>query len=179
MEELVYKGYVKYIGVSNFPIILLHELLSKATIKPLINQCECHPYLQQNQLRQYCKKRDIHFQAYSPLGASIESHSTIDDPILLNDPIIQQIASKYNVTTAFICLQWSIQIGNSIVVKSSNIQNQINNINVINSPPSSSSSSSSFTLNDDDMKLIATLDRNYRYFRPEEWWEDMPVAVFH
>lgn len=167
MEALLDTGLVKHIGVSNFPVILLHELLTKAKVVPFINQCECHPYLQQQKLIEYCKKRGIHFQAYSPLGASSE-YRTKDDLVLLDDPILQQIATKYNVSTAVICLSWAIQRGISVVVKSSSAQHQHANYQA-----------TQIKLSDDDMAAISKLDRNYRYFRPEEWWDDLPVAVFN
>jgi diketogulonate reductase-like aldo/keto reductase len=69
MEECVHAGLVNRIGVSNFPVALLHELLSTSRIHPAVNQCEAHPYLPQRRLVQYCQHRGVHFQAYAPLGA--------------------------------------------------------------------------------------------------------------
>ena len=67
MEELIDKGLVRNIGVSNFPVALLHELLADCRIPPAVNQVELHPYLQQPRLVDYCKARNIKVQAYSPL----------------------------------------------------------------------------------------------------------------
>jgi len=68
MGSLVDKGLVKYIGVANFPTILLHDLLSYSRISPAVNQVEMHPYNQQSKLLAYCKSRNVTLQAYSPLG---------------------------------------------------------------------------------------------------------------
>ena len=62
MEKLVDNGLVKHIGVANFPVMLLHDLLSYARIKPAVNQVEIHPYNQQNNLVAYCKSRGVHIQ---------------------------------------------------------------------------------------------------------------------
>ena len=72
MEELVSEGLVKYIGVSNFPVSLLHELMTKCRIPPVVNQIELHPYLQQKRLLKYCEARGVHVQAYSPIGKGKE-----------------------------------------------------------------------------------------------------------
>ena len=66
MEALVEKGLVRYIGVSNFPVSLLHELMSKSKIQPVVNQVELHPYLQQPKLLDFCEKKGVALQAYSP-----------------------------------------------------------------------------------------------------------------
>ena len=63
-ETLVDKGLVKHIGVANFPVILLHDLLSYSRIKPAVNQVEIHPYNQQSKLVSYCQSRNITVQAY-------------------------------------------------------------------------------------------------------------------
>lgn len=169
MEALVDQGLVKYIGVSNFPVSLLHELLTRARIPPAINQVEAHPYLSQSKLLAYCQARNVHFQAYSPLGTPgyKESH----EPVVLDDPVIQQLARQYNVTPSQICLAWALQRGTSVVVKSMNPQHQRDNLAVVTGPD--------LQLSHADMERINALDRNYRFFRPEDWWGDMAMAVFH
>ena len=169
MEELVHQGKVKYIGVSNFPISLLHELMSKATIPPIVNQIECHPYLQQIPMIKYCTKRSIHVQAYSPLGTP--GFKQPNEPNILQDePILAKIAAAHNITVAQVCILWNVQRGTSVVVKSVNPTRQKENLDILNS---------GITLSEEEMESIATLGkRNYRYFRPEEWWEDMAMAVF-
>ena len=69
----------KYIGVSNFPSILLHDLIMYSTIKPVANQIESHLYLQQPDLIKWCEKNNIIVMAYSPLGGSYDYGNTITD----------------------------------------------------------------------------------------------------
>jgi alcohol dehydrogenase (NADP+) len=166
MEQLVEKGLVKEIGVSNFPVMLLHELLSQAKIPPVVNQCESHPYLQQAHLLQYCQARGVEFQAYSPLGSAgyKESH----EPVVLQDPVILQLAKKHKATPAQIALAWALQRGTSVVVKSTNPDHLRDNQVVANG---------SIVLSQWDMELIQGMDRNYRFFRPVDWWGSM--AIFH
>jgi len=165
MEELVDKGLVREIGVSNFPAILLHELLSRARIPPAVNQCECHPYLQQRNLIEYCRSRGVQFQAYSPLGTVGYKESA--EPVVLDDPILQQIAARHNVSTAQVALAWSLQRGNSVVVKSTKRERLEENLVAFK-----------LKLSEEDMDAIASLTTNHRFFRPEEWWTRKPVAVF-
>lgn len=165
MESLVDEGLVKYIGVSNFPVMMLHTLLSQARIKPFLNQCEGHPYLQQPRLHKYCEHRGIHFQAYSPLGSPGFKES--NEPNIMGDPVILDIAKQHKATPAQICIAWAINRGTSVVVKSESNEHQRTNFEAL-----------SINLTDTDFERIAKLDTKYRFFRPEEWWPNFPLAVF-
>jgi diketogulonate reductase-like aldo/keto reductase len=164
MEDCVDAGLVRHIGVSNFPVSLLHELLTRARIAPLINQCEAHPYLQQSRLVEYCQARGIEFQAYSPLGTP--GYKETQEPTVLDDPQLQAIAGAHGVTTSQVCLAWALQRNTSVVVKSTSSQHQADNLKALN-----------LQLSRDDITTIAGLDRNYRFFRPEDWWGSIG-AVF-
>ena len=173
MEAVLDQGLVRNIGVSNFPIILLHELLSQARVKPIVNQCEAHPYLSNTKLLQYCQVRGIEFQAYSPLGTP--GYKEEQEPNLLEDPVIRRIAEHHTrtnshhsvVTPSQICLAWALQRGTSVVVKSASPLHQKENLTAL-----------SITLNDKEMDEIGQLDRGYRFFRPEDWWGEKALAVF-
>lgn len=165
MEALVDQGLVKHIGVSNFPVSLLHELLTTARIPPAVNQCEAHPYLQQQRLVDYCNARGVHFQAYSALGT--RGYKESDEPVVLDDPILREIAAKHQVSTAAVCIAWAVQRGTTVVAKSESADHQADNL-----------AAADLRLNTVDMKAIAGLDRGYRFFRPEEWWGAMAMAVF-
>ena len=167
MEELVEEGLVKSIGVSNFPVSLLHELMTKCQIPPSVNQVESHPYLQQTKLLKYCQKRGVHFQAYSPLGSP--GYKEESDSRLLDDPILQKIADAHGVSVAQICIAWAISRGTSVVVKSATPSHQDTNIATLNVD---------IQLTESELEEIAGLERNYRFFRPEEWWEELGMAVF-
>lgn len=167
MEELVEEGLVKHIGVSNFPVSLLHELMTRSRIPPAVNQVEAHPYLQQTRLLEYCNARGVHFQAYSPLGTP--GYKQEDEPRILEDPILTKIAQAHNVSTANVCLAWALQRGTSVVAKSVNVERLEENISPAKKP---------IKLSEAEMTEIAKLDRGYRFFRPEEWWGTLSMAVF-
>ncbi|KAJ3414615.1 NAD(P)H-dependent D-xylose reductase (XR) [Chytridiales sp. JEL 0842] len=112
MEKLVDEGKVKSIGVSNFTIKKLKEVLSFARIKPAVNQVELHPYLPQHDLLSFCKANDIMVTAYSPLGSGQE-------PSPLKDKLIVELAKKYNKTPAQVLISWGLQRGTQVIPKSS------------------------------------------------------------
>ena len=238
MEELVDEGYVRSIGVSNFPVSLLHELMTKSRIPPAVNQVELHPYLQQEKLLTYCRRRGVHVQAYSPLGTP--GYKGPSEPSILNDdPILNEIASNHSTTVATVCLTWAIQRGTSVVVKSSTPARIEENWRSVISmrrgrlSTNSTMKKEGFCEDDDDddsenngtcdvtknnkgdgdkssdtgnnnnhyddadddneeiklaptkirlsseeMEQIRSLDRGYRFFRPEEWWGELGMAVF-
>jgi len=112
MELLVQHGLVKRIGVSNFRIEDIEELLSVCNIPPFINQVEFNPYLQQPALQTYCKDKGILLAAYAPLG-----------PINLwpggpLDPIIEQLGAKYSVPSSSILLRYASQKGFIVITTS-------------------------------------------------------------
>ncbi|KAL3780502.1 LOW QUALITY PROTEIN: hypothetical protein HJC23_012587 [Cyclotella cryptica] len=170
MERLVDKGLVKYIGVANFPVMLLHDLLSYARIPPVVNQVEIHPYNQQSKLLSYCKSRNVAVQAYSPLG--LPSYKETGEPDLLLDPVLKEIAAAHGVTVAQVCLQWSLQRGYHVIVKSSK-RNHLEENQLVNHK--NEFASNPIRLTSEEMDRIASLDRNLRFTRPDDWWKDMPV----
>ena len=114
MERMVDIGLTSSIGVSNFTIDHLKDVLSYARIKPVTNQVELHPYLAQFELSNFCKQHGIVLTAYSPLG-SIPGPNTI-----LNDSVVADIAKKHGKSNANVLINWSIQSGHSCIPKSSN-----------------------------------------------------------
>ena len=165
MESLVEKGLVREIGVSNFPVSLLHEMMCEARIPPAVNQVELHPYLQQPKLLKYCQARGIHVQAYSPLGTP--GYKESDEPNVMDDPVLQKIASRHDATVAQVCIAWALHRGCSVVTKSISESHLKENIQ-----------SQHLKLTESEMEEIAALDRGYRFFRPEDWWGSMAMAVF-
>jgi len=174
MEALVDKGLVKHIGVANFPVILLHDLLSYSRIHPVVNQVEIHPYNQQSKLLAYCKSRNITVQAYSPLGTP--GYKESGEPDVLADPLLKEIATNHRISVAQVCLQWSLQRGCHVVAKSSNKKHMEENL-LMNHKNEFVTGATQLSLA--DMERIASLDRSYRFFRPEDWWKYTPVPVFH
>ena len=180
MEELVEEGLVRSIGVSNFPVSLLHELMAgNHKIPPVVNQVEIHPYLQQSKLLAYCKKRNVHVQAYSPLGSP--GYKEDDDPTLLEDPVLQRIAASHRITVAQVCLAWALQRGTTVVVKSTSPERQQENWEssiTATRTNHNATDGRGITLSGEELREIEGLERGHRFFRPEEWWGDMAMAVF-
>ena len=109
LEKLYNEKRVKAIGVCNFEIEHLKRLLTECDVKPVLNQIECHPYLTQVDLKEFCSKHDIFVEAWSPLEQGGEA---------LQDPVIQRIAQGHNKSTAQTILRWHIQ-NNTIVIPKS------------------------------------------------------------
>ncbi|MBT2757006.1 aldo/keto reductase [Mesobacillus foraminis] len=107
-EKLYKEGRIRAIGVSNFQIHHLEDLIASAEIKPMVNQVEFHPHLTQKHLKAYCEKEGIQLEAWSPLKQGQ----------LLNEPVLQEIAEKYNKSVAQVILRWDIQQGVVTIPKS-------------------------------------------------------------
>ncbi|MBW3518310.1 aldo/keto reductase [Flavobacterium sp. NKUCC04_CG] len=154
MEEAVQLGLVKHIGVSNFSIKKLKDLLSKATIKPEVNQVELHPFLQQNELLQFAKENKILLTGYSPLGSGDRAAGLkkADEPSLLNNEVITEIAKNKGCTTAQVLIAWQVQRGTAVIPKSTNAARLKQNLESINC-----------VLTAEEISKIAALDKHYRY----------------
>ncbi|XP_066570034.1 aldo-keto reductase family 1 member B1 isoform X2 [Amia ocellicauda] len=161
MESLVSSGRVKSIGVSNFNISQLQRLLSVAKIPPAVNQVELHPYLVQSDLVKFCKVKNIALTAYSPFGSPgkpKEYHRGADDPgKLLEDPVVNDIARKHQRTPAQVLLRFHIEQGIVVIPKSSSPERILENTKVFD-----------FSLDEDDMKALKSLDRDWRWDSNDE-----------
>jgi len=151
MEKAVDDGLIKSIGVSNFNKRQLEKLIANARIKPVINQFECHPYLTQRKLSDFCKSVGVTVTAYAPLGSPNRPWVTSDDPVLLEDPKILSLTKKYNKTAAQILIRYQIQRGHSVIPKSVTKSRIQSNFEVFD-----------FELTADDVALIDTFDCNGR-----------------
>ena len=118
MEEIVNQGKSKSIGISNFNIEQIKEILGMCKIRPVCNQFEVNPLLQNNELVDYCQSENIAVVAYAPLGAPDRGWSQQGDPIPLEDPVILDMAKRYNKTPAQIILRWIVQRNLIVIPKS-------------------------------------------------------------
>ena len=154
MEQLVKKGLVKSIGVANFTAMMIVDLLTYADVKPLVNQIEIHPYNSQVELVDYCQRIGIKVTAYSPLG------SWRGKQVLLNDPVVKEIAQAQHKTAAQVLIKWSLQRDLIVIPKSTQPERIAENIDVFN-----------FELTDKQMQQINGLNKNQRIVDPIEWWD--------
>lgn len=152
LEDCVKAGLVKSIGVSNFNSKQIDRLLTVATIKPVTNQVEVHPYLAQKQLKKFCEDRGITLTAYSPLGnpGSTANQATNKDQ-LLKDPVVNRLAQKYGKNVGQILLKFQAQRGIIVIPKSVSSDRIISNIQIFD-----------FELTPEEIEELESLDRNYR-----------------
>lgn len=141
LEKLYKDGKIRAIGVSNFQVHHLEELLKDAEIKPMVNQVEFHPRLTQKEVRDYCKANGIQMEAWSPLMQGQ----------LLDNEVIAQIAKKYNKSVAQVILRWDLQHEVITIPKSIKEHRIIENADIFD-----------FELSQEDMDKIDALNKNER-----------------
>lgn len=166
MEACVQSGLTRSVGLSNFNSYQMQRVLDTSTIKPVTNQVECHPYLNQEKLLDYCTKRHIVLTAYSPLGSPDRPWAKPGDPSLMQDPAVLDIAKKHGKSPAQVLIRYQIQRGIAVIPKSVSKARIEENFSV-----------SSFQLSDEDMTKLNSLDRNERYLH-HEWVADHPYFPF-
>jgi len=167
MEKLVKKGLTKSIGLSSFNSEQIADVLEKGSVKPVTNQVECHPYLGQGKLFAFCKERGITITAFSPLGSPDRPWAKPGEPLLLEDPKIQAIASKHSKSTAQVLIRWQVQRGVVVIPKSVTATRIEENANIFD-----------FQLSSEEMKEIESFDCNGR-LSPMEVFANHPHYPFH
>lgn len=141
LEEIHAAGQAHSIGVSNYTIRHLEELLAEAKVKPAVNQVELHVFLQQPELIKFCHEHDIVVEAYSPLARSR----------VMDNPTILQIAQKHGKSYAQVMLRWLLQQNLVILPKSVTPSRIQENINLLD-----------FALDADDLDQLKALDQDMR-----------------
>lgn len=160
METMVDKGLCRHIGVSNFSITKLKQLLDGARIKPEMNQIELHPYLQQPAMLDFCNENQVHVTAYSPLGSPDRPPflKAKNEPVLLDNPTIATIAERRKATPAQVLISWAIHRGTVVIPKSVNPERMKQNLDA-----------TKVSLTEKDMQEIKEMNRNRRYISGEFW----------
>lgn len=129
MEALYDSGKVKAIGVSNFSVKKLDDLLKGARVPPAANQVECHPMWQQAKLHEFCKSKSIHISAYSPLGSQFPDANKSG---LFADSTLNMIAKEFGKSPAQVALRWGLQMGHSVLPKTSSEDRLKENMDIFN-----------------------------------------------
>ena len=136
LERLLYEGRVKAIGVSNFMTEHLEALAETARVLPMVNQIEFHPGWMQPEVLEWCKRRNVVVEGWSPLGRTR----------VLENPLLSEIARRYEKSVAQICLRWAVQHGVIPLPKSVSPGRMKSNLNIFD-----------FTLSSADMRLIDSM----------------------
>ena len=183
MEELVEKGVCKSIGVSNYPMMLMHDLVTQAKVQPACNQIEVHAYYQRESLVNYCLARNVStlsdtisrrvsfhtfiltvltillffvtkicVTAHTPLGGGIANAESWSTPIPLQDKVITDIANAHKKSPAQVLLRSLLQRGIVVLPKSVKAHRMAENKDILD-----------FSLTEEEMKQIATLDKYVSY----------------
>lgn len=142
LVKLYEEGLVKAIGVSNFLTHHLEDIISDSGVTPMVNQVECHPWLTQKPLLDFCQNNNIQMEAYSPL-----MRGNINE-----EPILSDIGEKYRKTPAQVVLRWHLQNKIVIIPKSIRESRIIENSDIFD-----------FELTPEDMNKIDKLNKNKRF----------------
>ena len=145
MEKAYKEGKVRAIGLSNFNMEQIKEILSICEVKPAILQTEVHPYFQEKELKKFLTGQGMAIQAWYPLGHG--------DKALIEEPVFSRLAQKYGKSNAQIILRWHIQSGNIVIPGSKNPAHIKDNFALFD-----------FALTEEEMSEIAALDKNTRYY---------------
>ncbi len=145
LEKAYKEGKVRSIGISNFEGKYIDELETKWEIVPQFIQVEAHPYFTQKELRKTLDKYDIKLMSWYPLGHG--------DKSLISEPVFAELGKKYGKSPAQIILRWHTQMGFVVIPGSKNVDHIKDNLNILD-----------FTLTDEEMEMIAKLDKGQRYY---------------
>lgn len=160
LEELYDEGRIRAIGISNFYTDRMIDFASFNRIKPMVNQMETHVFDQQKELKMWADKYDIRLEAWAPFGEGRGD--------LFKNEILKKIGAKYGKTAAQVMLRWNIQRGVIVIPKSTHIERMEENFNIFD-----------FSLSDEDMTVIAGMDKNESSFfshsdpKMVEWFVNM------
>ncbi|WP_288658715.1 aldo/keto reductase [uncultured Limosilactobacillus sp.] len=142
LEDMKKAGLTRSIGVSNYPMIHLQYLATRATEMPVVDQVERHPLLTQKPLIDFNRRHGIVTQAWSPLGRGN----------ILTDPLLAKIGAKYDKSVAQVILRWQLQSGVAFIPKAVHADHIRQNIDIYD-----------FALTDAEMARIDGLNNFHRF----------------
>jgi len=162
MEELKRDGLVKEIGVSNFGVSLIRDLMNQTETPPAMLQVEMHPYLTQEKLLRFCRQCNIGVTAFSPLGAQsyFQLGMAEQGESLLENETIKSIAAAHERSPGQILLRWGVQRGTAVVAKTSRPERLKENLVI-----------DDFALSDAEMQAITGLNYDRRFNDPGDFCE--------
>ena len=149
LEKAYKEGKIKSIGISNFRGEKLKKLLDECEIKPHVIQMEAHPYYRDEETIAALAPCGCCVMAWYPLGHG--------DHALLEEPVVKELAEKYGKSTAQVILRWHTQVGNIVIPGSTNPEHIKVNLDIFD-----------FELTEEEMKQMAGLNKNVRYYYPDE-----------
>ena len=161
MVALKEKGLVRSVGVSNFSVSKLEKLIAETGVVPSMNQVELHPYNPQPELKAYCDEKGIRLTAYSPLGSGDrpESMKAKDEPPLLENETVIQLAASEGISAGQLLIAWAIDRGTVVIPKSTNAGRIAQNF-----------AAASHSLSAEARKTLDEIGISYRYVSPESWF---------
>lgn len=147
MLEKAYKeGKLRAIGISNFPVEKIREVLEQCEVRPAVMQAECHPYYPAELVKPFCDDQGIVLQSWFPLG-----HGNTD---MLRDPVFADMAKKYHKSSAQVILRWHIQMGLGLVPGSKFFEHIKENGDIFD-----------FALTEEEMRQIAAVSRHVPFYQ--------------
>ncbi len=157
------KGFTKHIGVSNFSIKKINQIMDETGVMPEVLQVELHPFLKQQKLLDFANEKGIFMTGYCPLGSADRPAVRIleGEPKLFQNAIIQEIANQKGVSVAQIILAWAVNRGTSVIPKSVNPVRLKENLEAAD-----------LELSVDEMQKMNSLDLHYRYIKGDFWCLD-------
>ncbi|KKZ65924.1 NAD(P)H-dependent D-xylose reductase xyl1 [[Emmonsia] crescens] len=168
MEELVNKKLARSIGISNFNIQLVMDLLRYARIKPATLQIEHHPYLTQSLLVDFAQENGIIVTAYSSFAnlsfVELDMQSANEAPLLFSNSTITSIAQKHGRTAAQVLLRWATQRNIAVIPKSNSETRLHENLQV-----------NDFNLEQSEIDAISALNKNLRFNNPLNYGIPLPI----
>lgn len=169
MEDVKDAGLARSIGVSNFNHKMTNEIFRMCKHRPTVNQVECHAYLSLTKLHEYSRKNHILLNAYCPLG-SPGSCAKPGQPAVLEDPVVKELAAKYEKSTAQILLKYLVQREISPIPKSVTPKRIVENLNIFD-----------FEITSEDMQKLLGINRDLRYCLTTAGYDvkDHPLYPFH